>query len=109
MLSVSFIYTNAILKSSMDFILPGIIGHSPAKHLHIDNVKDRVSWFQAKIPSSIIEQDSDKQFDKPCNKYYPAASQSHLYAVDSSILFYQYLLKIHIDCNFSLFYSVLNK
>lgn len=87
----------------MDFILPGIIGHSPAKHLHIGNVKDRVSWFQARIPSSIVEQDSDKQFESP------AASQSHLYAVDSSILFYQYLLKIHIDCNFSPFYSVVNK
>lgn len=47
----------------MDFILPGIVGHYPAKHLHIGNFKDRVSWFQARIPSSTVEQDNDKQFD----------------------------------------------
>lgn len=58
----------------MDFILLGIIGHYPIKHLHVANFKDMMPWFQTGVPSGILEQTSDKQFDKPCSKHYPAAS-----------------------------------
>lgn len=95
MLSVSFIYTNAILKAQ--WTLSCLLSLATTQQ---STYRLAIFWFQARIPSSIVEQENDKQFDKPCNKYYPFASQWHLYAVDSNILFYQYVLKIHIAYTF---------
>lgn len=69
MLSVNFNYTAAALKAQWTY-LAWYHWPLPSKAL----TKDVMPWFQARVPSSILEQTSDKQFDKPCNKYYPAAS-----------------------------------